>query len=192
MAVDIKVPSVGEAITEGVLAKWLKADGDAVREGEPLYELETDKASQEVSAPASGVLKIGAKEGQKVAIGAVVGRIEEGAGAAAKPKEAAAPAAPAVVEDKAIPVTTAAAAVEPLLSPSARQLVADEGVDPRKLAGTGRGGRVIKEDVQAFLSQRSAAPPHSGPSAPRSAGDSPASRPLSHRRPTAAAKRAGA
>jgi 2-oxoglutarate dehydrogenase E2 component (dihydrolipoamide succinyltransferase) len=171
MAVDIKVPSVGEAITEGVLAKWLRADGDAVREGDPLYELETDKASQEVSAPATGVLKIGAKEGQKVAIGAVVGRIDEGKGGAAKPKQAAAPAAPAVVEDKAIPVTTAAAAVEPLLSPAARQLVADEDVDPRKLAGTGRGGRVIKEDVQAFLTQRAAPPAQSGPSAPRSAGD---------------------
>ena len=68
-----------------------------------------------------------------------------------------------MVEDKAIPVTTAAAAVEPLLSPSARQMAADENVDPRKLAGTGRGGRVIKEDVQAFLSQRSAPPPAPAP-----------------------------
>ncbi len=165
MAVDIKVPSVGEAITEGVLARWLKADGDAVREGDPLYELETDKASTEVSAPATGVLKIGVKEGQKVPIGAIVGRVEEGAGAAAKPKTAAAPA-PAVVEDKAIPVTTAAAAVEPLLSPSARQMAADEGVDPRKVSGTGRGGRVIKEDVQAFLAQRTAAPAAPPPPAP--------------------------
>ncbi len=171
MPVDIKVPSVGEAITEGVLARWLKADGDAVREGEPLYELETDKASTEVSAPTSGVLKIGTKEGQKVAVGAVVGRIEEGAGAPAKPKESAKPA-PAVVEDKAIPVATAAAAVEPLLSPSARQMAADENVDPRKLAGTGRGGRVIKEDVQAFLSQRAAPPDPGRPLAPRAAGDS--------------------
>ncbi|HVS37697.1 MAG TPA: 2-oxoglutarate dehydrogenase complex dihydrolipoyllysine-residue succinyltransferase [Gemmataceae bacterium] len=156
MAVDIKVPSVGEAITEGVLSRWLKADGDAVREGDPVLELETDKASQEVSSPASGVLKIGVKEGQKIAIGAVVGRVEEGPGAPAQPREAAKPAA---VEDKAIPVTTAAAAVEPLLSPAARQMAADAGVDPRKLAGSGRGGRIIKEDVQAFLAERAAPPP---------------------------------
>jgi 2-oxoglutarate dehydrogenase E2 component (dihydrolipoamide succinyltransferase) len=166
MTVDIKVPSVGEAITEGVLAKWLKADGDAVREGEPLFELETDKASTEVSAPAEGVLKIAAREGQKVAVGSVVGCVEEGKGAPAKPKASAAPA-PAVVENKAIPATTAAAAVEPLLSPSARQMAADEGVDPRKLSGTGRGGRIIKEDVQAFLGQRSATPIASPAAPPR-------------------------
>src|SRR5438132_10636747 len=113
MAVDIKVPSVGEAITEGVISRWLKADGESVREGEPVYELETDKASTEVSAPASGVLKITAKEGEKVAVGAVVGRIEEGAAPAAekpkeaaRPKEAAEPPRRAVVEDKAIPVAT--------------------------------------------------------------------------------------
>jgi len=170
MAVDIKVPSVGEAITEGVIARWLKAEGDAVREGEPVFELETDKASTEVSAPASGVLRIGAKEGQKVPVGSVVGRIEEGAVPAAKAKAAAAPV-PAAVEDKAIPVTSAAAAVEPLLSPAARQMAADAGVDPRKLVGTGRGGRITKEDVQAYMAQRPAAA-HSGQLAPQVAGDS--------------------
>ena len=127
MAVDIKVPSVGEAITEGVLAL---AEGRRRRRARrrTAVRLETDKASTEVSAPATGVLRIATKEGQKVPIGAVVGRVEEGVGAAAKPKAA---AAPAVVEDRAIPVTTAAAAVEPLLSPSARQMADDEGVDPR-------------------------------------------------------------
>jgi 2-oxoglutarate dehydrogenase E2 component (dihydrolipoamide succinyltransferase) len=167
MAVDIKVPSVGEAITEGVVSRWLKADGDAVREGEPIYELETDKASTEVSAPAAGVLRIAANEGQKVPIGSVVGSIEEGAGAPARPKEGARLQAPSAhVEDKAIPVTTAAAAVEPLLSPAARQLAADEGVDPRKLSGTGPGGRILKEDVQIFLKQRGAAPTGGTPAPP--------------------------
>jgi 2-oxoglutarate dehydrogenase E2 component (dihydrolipoamide succinyltransferase) len=150
MAVDIKVPSVGEAITEGVISKWFKADGAAVRANEPVYELETDKATTEVVAPAAGVLSITAKEGQKVEVGSVVGRIEEGAVPAAKPKEPAPPAAPV----KPAPAPKAAASAEPLLSPSARQMAADAGVDPAKLTGTGRDGRIIKEDVQAFVSQR--------------------------------------
>jgi 2-oxoglutarate dehydrogenase E2 component (dihydrolipoamide succinyltransferase) len=150
MAVDIKVPSVGEAITEGVISKWFKADGAAVRANEPVYELETDKATTEVVAPAAGVLSITAKEGDKVAVGSVVGRIEEGAVPTAKPKEAAL-AATAKPEAAAV---KAAVAVEPRLSPSARQMAADAGVDPGKLTGTGRDGRVIKEDVQAFLTPR--------------------------------------
>jgi 2-oxoglutarate dehydrogenase E2 component (dihydrolipoamide succinyltransferase) len=150
MAVDIKVPSVGEAITEGVISKWFKADGAAVRANEPVYELETDKATTEVVAPAAGVLSITAKEGQKVEVGSVVGRIEEGAVPAAKPKEPAPPAAAV----KPAPAPKAAASAEPLLSPSARQMAADAGVDPAKLTGTGRDGRIIKEDVQAFVSQR--------------------------------------
>jgi 2-oxoglutarate dehydrogenase E2 component (dihydrolipoamide succinyltransferase) len=150
MAVDIKVPSVGEAITEGVISKWFKADGAAVRANEPVYELETDKATTEVVAPAAGVLSITAKEGQKVAVGSVVGRIEEGAVSAAKPKEA----PPAAVAAKPAPAAKTAVVAEPLLSPSARQMVADAGVDAGKLTGTGRDGRIIKEDVQAFLSQR--------------------------------------
>jgi 2-oxoglutarate dehydrogenase E2 component (dihydrolipoamide succinyltransferase) len=150
MAVDIKVPSVGEAITEGVISKWFKADGAAVRANEPVYELETDKATTEVVAPAAGVLSITAKEGQKVAVGSVVGRIEEGAVPAAKPKEA----PPAAAAAKPAPAAKTAVAAEPLLSPSARQMVADAGVDAGKLTGTGRDGRIIKEDVQAFVSQR--------------------------------------
>src|SRR6516165_2871401 len=82
MAVELKVPSVGESITEGTLARWLKPDGAAVRAGEPVFELETDKASQEVAAPEGGVLRHGAAEGDKVSIGQVVGRIEAGAGRA--------------------------------------------------------------------------------------------------------------
>src|SRR5438105_15604141 len=76
MAVEIKVPSVGESITEGVLSRWLKKDGEAVRSGEPLFELETDKATQEVPSPADGVLSIAVKEGSKVDIGSVVGRVD--------------------------------------------------------------------------------------------------------------------
>src|SRR5687767_10423556 len=89
MAVEIKVPAVGESVTEGTVARWLKKDGEAVRADEPVVELETDKATAEVVAPASGVLRIRAKEGQTVSVGTVVGHIEEGAASpAAKPPPA--------------------------------------------------------------------------------------------------------
>src|SRR5271166_1260653 len=78
MAVELKVPSVGESITEGVLARWLKGDGAPVKVGEPVVELETDKASQEIVAPAAGVLKHLAAEGDKVNVGQVVASIEPG------------------------------------------------------------------------------------------------------------------
>ena len=76
MAIDVTVPSVGESVTEGRIARWLKADGAAVAADEPLFELETDKASQEIPAPAAGVLKIRVKEGEAVRIGAIVANIE--------------------------------------------------------------------------------------------------------------------
>src|SRR5438093_13528980 len=94
MPVEIKVPSVGESVTEGIVARWLKKDGEAVRADEPVVELETDKASQEVVAPAAGRLRIVVQEGEKVQVGAVIGRVEEGAAAPApaKPKPVPAPA----------------------------------------------------------------------------------------------------
>jgi 2-oxoglutarate dehydrogenase E2 component (dihydrolipoamide succinyltransferase) len=139
MAVDIKVPSVGESVTEGTIARWLKRDGERVRANEPVCELETDKATQEVMAPADGVLSITAREGEKVSIGAVIGRIEEKAPAAATPPRDGAAPAP----------TPAKPAAEPALSPAARQIAATQSIDPAQLTGTGRGGRVIKEDVLA-------------------------------------------
>src|SRR5258707_1750462 len=91
MATEIKVPSVGESISEGTVARWLKKDGEQVEVDEPLFELETEKATTEVAAPAAGTLHIATPEGQKVAIGAVVGRIEEGTAAPPKEKPAAPP-----------------------------------------------------------------------------------------------------
>src|SRR5262245_37036010 len=79
MPVEIKIPSVGESINEGTIARWLKRDGTAVRAGEPVLELETEKATTEVPAPASGTLVVAVPEGKTVSIGAVVGRIQEGA-----------------------------------------------------------------------------------------------------------------
>src|SRR5207302_11139175 len=78
MAVEIKVPSVGESVSEGTISRWLKKDGEAVRADEPVVEVETEKATTEVSAPQAGTLRIAVPEGQTVAVGAVVGRIEEG------------------------------------------------------------------------------------------------------------------
>src|SRR5947209_3216925 len=95
MAVDIVVPAVGESITEGILARWLKEDGEAVKAEEPLFELETDKATQEVAAQAGGVLRIAVPEGETVQVGSVVGRIEAGAAAAVNAK------APAAAKEKA-------------------------------------------------------------------------------------------
>jgi 2-oxoglutarate dehydrogenase E2 component (dihydrolipoamide succinyltransferase) len=160
MAVEIVVPSVGESIAEGTIARWLKANGAAVKANEPVCELETDKATTEVMAPAGGTLAITVSEGQKVAIGAVIGRIEAGA---AKPAAEAAPAQPArrdgdVRTPAASPTTPSKTTqAEPLLSPAARQVAVNEGVDPHQLSGSGRGGRITKEDVLAHLQQRGSA-----------------------------------
>jgi len=167
MAVEIKVPAVGESITEGTIARWLKKDGDLVRADEPVFELETDKATGEVAAPAAGRLVITVPEGQTVAVGAVVGRIEESAAAPDKADKPAAKKAEQKKNDQARPVaekkTAAPAEVETPLSPAAQQLVADQGVDLRQLAGTGRGGRITKEDVLTHLQQRQAAPAEAAP-----------------------------
>jgi 2-oxoglutarate dehydrogenase E2 component (dihydrolipoamide succinyltransferase) len=179
MAVDIKIPAVGESITEGTLSRWLKKDGDFVRADEPVFELETDKATGEIAAPADGKLVITVPEGQTVAIGAVVGRIEEGAApakrdgtgkpapAAAEPKERpdqrakAAPPAKGRDEDSkpAKPERPAAAEAPVAVSPAARHIAEDAGIDVRQLTGSGRGGRIIKEDVLAHLEQQHAEAP---------------------------------
>lgn len=132
MAIDIRVPSFGESVTEGRIARWLKPDGAAVKIDEPVCELETDKATAEVPAPANGVLKHGAKEGQAVAVGVVIGSID--AAGAAKPQAA---SGRLQLEEKKVPV----------LMPAARRAAEESGVDASKLSGTGRGGRILKEDV---------------------------------------------
>jgi 2-oxoglutarate dehydrogenase E2 component (dihydrolipoamide succinyltransferase) len=154
MPTDIKIPSVGESITEGTIARWLKKEGDSVRVGDPVLELETEKATTEVPAPAAGSLSITVPEGNTVAIGSVVGRIQQGAApprstpkpaVKVEPPKAAAPSPPPTPkEDGTVP-----------LSPAARQLVADSGLNVHELAGTGRGGRILKEDVLTHLQQRS-------------------------------------
>ncbi len=142
MPVEIKVPSVGESVSEGSIARWIKNDGEAVRQDEPIFELETEKATQEIPAPATGVLHIQVKAGERVTIGSVVGTIEPGAAPAAKPATRAEKSAPTPAKPPAAP------APAPALSPAARALAAEHGVDAASLTGTGRHGVVLKEDVQ--------------------------------------------
>lgn len=140
MPTEIRVPTLGESVTEATVGRWLKNVGDAVAADEPLVELETDKVSVEVPAPAAGVLaEITAKAGDTVGLDAVLGRIGEGNGAA---KPAARPAA------KAEPAKPAAAVkTDAPLSPAPRRVAAETGVDPASIKGTGKDGRVTKGDV---------------------------------------------
>ncbi len=158
-AVPITVPGVGESITEGILARWLKSDGSLVKAGEPLFELETDKASNVVPAGSTGVLKIAVAEGETVAIGATIGTLDP----AATPAEVAVPARAQVSASMTAPSASspAAAAASPNggaaadggvpLAPSVRRLVAENEIDPLRIAPTGRGGRITKGDVLAHL-----------------------------------------
>jgi len=152
---EIRVPTLGESVTEATIGKWFKKPGDAVAVDEPLVELETDKVTIEVPAPAAGVLgDIAAKEGDTVAVGAVLGRIKEGAGAA--PAKAAAQPAPPPSAAPA-PPKPAAAAPAPL-APSVRKLAAETGMDAAAVAGTGKDGRVTKGDMLAAIERAASQP----------------------------------
>jgi 2-oxoglutarate dehydrogenase E2 component (dihydrolipoamide succinyltransferase) len=171
---EIKVPALGESVTEATVSKWFKAVGDAVKVDEPLVELETDKVTLEVPAGEAGTLsEILAQEGAEVAVGAILGMIGEGNGAAApapKKEEAKAAPAPAKEEAKSAPAPAPAPAkaeAEKPLSPAVRKMVAETGVDPNAVEGSGKDGRLTKEDVQNHLS--GAAPAASAPAAPRPA-----------------------
>jgi 2-oxoglutarate dehydrogenase E2 component (dihydrolipoamide succinyltransferase) len=177
MAVAIKVPSVGESITEGTIAHWLKKEGDQVGANEPLFELETEKATTTVPAPAAGILHITAAEGQTVPIGSVVGHIEPDSVAAPPREEKAKPGPPRETERKPGPPkeaedkpASAAPPQPPALSPAVRRLLEEEGLSPAEVPATGRGGRLTKEDVVHFLEQRQAATP----APPASAAPAPA------------------
>jgi len=169
-AVPITVPGVGESISEGILARWLKPDGAAVKSGEPLFELETDKASNVVPAPAAGVLKITVKEGATIQIGSTIGTLD----ADGTPVASAAPA-PAATKPVAAPAP-APSGDGAGLSPAVRRIVTEENVDPAKVEATGPGGRITKGDVIAHLATpaaetapaKVAAP--SAPVAPTAAG----------------------
>jgi 2-oxoglutarate dehydrogenase E2 component (dihydrolipoamide succinyltransferase) len=154
---DIRVPTLGESVTEATVGKWFKQPGDAVAVDEPLVELETDKVTLEVPAPAAGVLgDIAAKNGETVGVGALLGRIKEGAGAA--PVKSAAPAARPAEAPKAAAPAPAARSIEMPAPPSVRKMAAESGVDPAKIAGTGLHGQVTKGDMLSAIERAAAAP----------------------------------
>jgi 2-oxoglutarate dehydrogenase E2 component (dihydrolipoamide succinyltransferase) len=159
---EIRVPTLGESVTEATIGKWFKKAGEAVAVDEPLVELETDKVTIEVPAPAAGVLsEIAAKDGETVAVGAILGQIKEGAGAApaAKAAPAAAPAAAkATPAPVAAPAAAAAKIVDAPLAPSVRKLSAESGLDAGTVPGTGKDGRVTKGDMLAAIERAAAQP----------------------------------
>lgn len=145
MITEIKVPSVGESISEGVISRWFKKNGELVRANEPVFEVETEKATTEVVAPQSGLLSILVPEGAKVLIGAVVGKLDGSQVPAAK--------APAEKE-KAVPEkanNSAGTSESSPTNPAARHLAETRGVDLSVVKGSGKAGRVLKEDVVAYL-----------------------------------------
>ena len=171
MVIEVKIPSVGESVTEALLAQWFKNDGDMIKKDEPLFVIETDKVTLEVVSEAAGVLSIQVQEGETVAIGAVVGTIDT----AAAPKPAETPPAPQAPEIKKAqppapapeeaPAQTTPAPPPPQpvsapaqpsirsddLAPSVRRLIAEKNLDPAQIAGTGPAGRITKGDVVLFL-----------------------------------------
>ena len=156
---DIRVPTLGESVTEATVGKWFKKPGDPVAVDEPLVELETDKVTLEVPAPAAGVLgDIAAKDGATVAVGALLGSITEG-GAAAAPAKAAAPAAakPAEAPKAAAAAAPAVTSTMPL-PPSVKKLAAESGVDAGKVEGSGVRGQVTKGDMLSAIERAASAP----------------------------------
>jgi 2-oxoglutarate dehydrogenase E2 component (dihydrolipoamide succinyltransferase) len=167
MPIEIRVPALGESVNEATVGRWFKAAGEAVKADQPIVELETDKVTLEVNAPASGILaEIAVKEGDTVKVGAVLGRLGEGT-VAASSKTAAEPAqsAPAAEGQRATdrpasqPVPAEApASLRMPPSPSAGKIAADHGLDPAMVAGSGKRGQVLKSDVLDFVAKTHAAP----------------------------------
>src|SRR5271166_2808881 len=157
MTIEIRVPTLGESVSEATIGRWFKKAGDAVKADEPLVELETDKVTLEVNAPSSGVLaEIAVKDGETVGVGALLGQISDSGAAPAKSEAQPAAAAPA----SAAPAAAAPAAGQPVMqpSPAAAKIAADNNVDAASIAGSGVRGQVLKGDVLAKLAQPAPAP----------------------------------
>lgn len=234
MTYEVTIPEIGESVTEALILRWIKQPGEAIGRDDPLVELETDKVTVEMPCPVAGVLsEIVCAEGETVPIGAVIARIEEGAGAAASPGAApgaavaaaeataaeeaqgdllagARPAAPAAASTPTAPPPTAEArpAAEPeagderRILPAARRLIAEHGLDASLIPATGKGGRLLKSDVTAWLAAGEAepeapaeveaegaspipapaAPPQPAPVLPRAAAPPPAAAPAAGER----------
>src|SRR5205085_520725 len=161
---EIRVPTLGESVTEATIGRWFKKAGDAVAVDEPLVELETDKVTIEVPAPSAGTLgDIVAKDGETVAVGALLGQINDGAGgAAAKPAAAPAKSAAPPPPSSAAPAPAAAAPkaspADAPLAPSVRRISAESGIDAATVPGSGKDGRVTKGDMLAAIEKAASAP----------------------------------
>jgi len=183
MATDVTVPTLGESITEATLGQWLKQPGDVVAADEPVASLETDKVAVEVPSPVAGTMgEHVVKEGDTVAVGALIARVEAGNGAAAvgtaaTPANPAGPGeTPAVREDPTAPHAEPGSendreAGSLTLSPAVRRVVLEHGLDPSKIRGTGKDGRLTKDDVLAAAKHAQAAPQ---PAAAQAAAPAPA------------------
>lgn len=167
MAVEIKIPSAGESITEVQIGQWLRSPGDYVERDEALVEIETDKASMELPAPVGGVLaKVLHQPGEIVPIGTVIAVIEESERPARADGGVAAARTAASVGAASAPASSTAVAAEPRVMPAARRALAEAGLKPADVPATGPGGRLLKEDVQRHLARASQPPPVAVP--PRS------------------------
>ncbi|MEN9401420.1 MAG: hypothetical protein RL091_123 [Verrucomicrobiota bacterium] len=173
MAIEVKIPPMGESITSGVLAKWHVKNGDLVKKDQPLFELETDKITSEGTAEVAGQITYSIAAGTDVKIGQVVATIDETATAAATAPKATDAKSPA-----------AAPAAEAPASPAVRRLAAETGIDPASVSGTGKGGRVTKGDMLAAGTKAPEAPAAAKPAAPapmKDAAEKPASAPTAAR-----------
>ncbi len=154
MSIEIKVPAVGESISSGVIAVWHKADGDYVQSGDILYTLETDKVSTEVVSEKAGQLEIKAAVGAEVKVGETVALLDESAAAPASDS-----AGSAEPSDDAADASDAA----PALSPAVKRMIEEAGIDANQIKGSGKGGRIVKEDVTNYLEKRPLRPAESAP-----------------------------
>jgi len=162
MTIEIKVPAMGESVTEATISKWFKKEGDTVRRDEPLLELETDKVTVEVPSPADGAIEsINVQAGATVQVGALLGAIAEGKAGAAPAK----PAAPAPKAEAPKPAAAAPKADAPAM-PSAKRISEESGIALSSVAGTGRDGRVTKGDMLGALAARASAPQAPAAAAP--------------------------
>jgi 2-oxoglutarate dehydrogenase E2 component (dihydrolipoamide succinyltransferase) len=178
MATEIRVPTLGESVSEATIARWFKKPGEAVKADEPLVELETDKVTLEVNAPASGVLgDIVAQEGETVEPDALLGSIDEGGSAAAAPakkdeKKEEKKEAPKG-ESKPEPAKPAPAAKATDHGPAVSRLSAESGVDPSNVSGSGKDGRVTKGDMLAAIASGGTSAPSSAPTQAARAASAP-------------------
>ncbi len=167
MSIEIRVPALGESITEATVGKWFKKAGDPVKADEPLVELETDKVTVEVPAPASGVMgEILVAQGTTVAVGSILAALKDGA-AAASIAPAPKPAAPAQAPSAAKPVPPSVAAAPAMPpSPAARKAIVEAGLDDSDVAGTGKRGQILKGDVIAAQGNGVTSPSKPAPAQP--------------------------